>query len=127
MPPVTAAESQAYIRAFRWNEAEYQRLLAGPVMRDLVKRAIRVESAAKVNASQPHRAGPNTGSVPGHGPAVRTGRLRSSITWKPGRDSVSEYVDVGTAVFYGGFVEYGTTRMAARPYLRPALAAARTT
>lgn len=89
-----------------------------PVARDLIRRAIRVETAAKLNASQPPP------SVPGHGPAVRTGRLRGSITWRLGRDLRGLYADIGSAVLYAPFVELGTSRMAARPFLRPALIAA---
>jgi hypothetical protein len=91
---------------------------SSPVARDLVKRAIRVESAAKLNASQPPP------SVPGHGPAVRTGRLRGSITWRLGRDLRGLYADIGSAVLSAPYVELGTSRMEARPFLRPALIAA---
>lgn len=53
---------------------------------------------------------------------VDTGRLRSSIvTSGLQRDGQGAYVEVGTNVFYAGFVEFGTRRMAAQPYLRPAL------
>lgn len=108
------------IEGFRWNSAEYDRLLRIDVVRDLVHRAILVESAAKIGWSAPP-------SQPGSKPAVRTGRLRDSITWRPGVDAASPYVDVGSAVVYAPFVELGTSRMAARPYLRPALEAARAT
>ena len=102
------------IVAFQFNEAEYARLLAGPVMRDLAKRAIRVESSAKRYASGV-----------GGGPNVRTGRLRDSIAWRPGSDH-TPYVDIGSAVEYAPYVELGTSRAHARPFLRPALEAART-
>lgn len=108
-----------YLEAFRFNEAGLRAILNGPVQADLIKRGIRVEAAAKRNASQPPP------SIPGMGPAVRTGRLRGSITWRVGADTTSPYVDVGSAVYYAAFVELGTTRMAARPYLRPALESAR--
>jgi HK97 gp10 family phage protein len=55
---------------------------------------------------------------------VDTGRLRSSIQHTPGRDARGPYVDVGTNVEYATFVEYGTSRMAPQPYMRPALLAA---
>lgn len=87
---------------------------AGPVAKDLLRRAVRVESQAKRNASgRP-------------GPRVRTGRLRASISHRlvaGGRYGI--YAQVGTNVEYGGFVEYGTDRAPAYPYLRPALKAAR--
>lgn len=103
---------------FEWNESNLQGLLTGPhgaVFKDLIKRAIRVESAAKQNATG--RPGPN----------VITGRLRSSITWKADEDSKSPYVDVGSNVEYAPYVELGTSRAPAYPFLRPALEAARTT
>jgi HK97 gp10 family phage protein len=109
------AEVAVAIQAFRFNEATYLEILHGPVARDLVKRGIRVESSAKEHASG--RPGPN----------VRTGRLRDSITWRLGQDEQSVYVDVGSAVLYAPYLEVGTSRMPAYPYLRPALEAARAT
>jgi len=116
-------EVSAAISEFKFHHEVLQQIIAGPVTRDLAKRAIKVESAAKHNASEPPQAGPNSGSKPGRGPAVRTGRLRGSITWTLGHD-ITPYADIGSAVFYAPFVELGTSRMQARPYLRPALAAA---
>lgn len=126
-----------------WNEAELQRLLASPdgdVARDLLRRGRNVESQAKLNAS---------GGPPG--PRVQTGRLRASITSQLEQDDGGLVVRIGSNVEYAGYVEVGTephrivarrkralhwkgaahpvvavnhpgTR--ARPYLRPALAAA---
>ena len=48
---------------------------------------------------------------------VRTGRLRNSITY----DAEESAVIVGTAVEYAKFVEAGTSKMPARPYLRPGI------
>lgn len=123
---VIAGQTSYLVGKFQFNEAAFRHLLEGPVVQDLVRRAIRVEAAAKLNASQPPRFGPNSGSEPGHGPAARTGRLRASIRWHlPGSDDRGMFVDVGSNVVYAPFVEQGTSRMAARPYLRPALEAAR--
>ena len=88
-------------------------------------------------------------SVPGQPPAVDTGRLRASIStnWSnsgeargaiggqavpedgicnPGGDALSSQfgggkfrVVVGTNVEYAPWLEFGTSRMAARPFLRP--------
>lgn len=49
---------------------------------------------------------------------VDTGRLRNSITHEVRMDEKSAYI--GSNVEYAAFVEMGTTRMKARPYLRPA-------
>lgn len=52
---------------------------------------------------------------------VLTGHLEGSmlLTWVPGR----RYVKVGPAAdaYYGEFQEFGTSRHAAQPFLRPAL------
>jgi hypothetical protein len=107
------AEVAGAIADFHWNEGEYKRLLQGPVVQDLVKRAIRVESSAKQHAT--NRPGPR----------VRTGLLRRSITWRLGQDWESPYVDIGTAVVYAPYLEEGTNFMPPYPFLVPALEAAR--
>jgi len=48
---------------------------------------------------------------------VRTGRLRASIHTGKIEDGVYY---VGTNVHYAPYVEFGTRKMAAQPYLRPA-------
>jgi HK97 gp10 family phage protein len=55
---------------------------------------------------------------------VDTGRLRSSITHEVGGDAEGMVARVGTNVEYAKYLEYGTSRMSARPFLRPALQAA---
>jgi phage gpG-like protein len=99
-----------------WDTGALEKLLNGvdgPVAADLLRRAIRVEAAAK-----------NFATGNGGGPKVRTGRLRSSISHVIGKDAAGLYADVGSNVEYAGFVELGTRRMPAYPYLRPALPAA---
>lgn len=48
---------------------------------------------------------------------VDTGNLRNSIT----RETHEDYAIVGTNVEYGPFQEFGTSKMAAQPFLTPAL------
>lgn len=55
---------------------------------------------------------------------VDTGRLRSSIVMRKGRDGMGFYVEVGTSVSYAAFVEFGTSRQPAKPFLTPAIAQA---
>lgn len=111
---------------FEWNSAAFTELLNGPVMQDLTMRAIRVEAAAKQNATERP------------GPRVRTGRLRGSITWHQNPASAGQMpsVDIGTAVVYAPFVELGHNVVRGgrvvgyappRPFLRPSLESARTT
>mgnify|MGYP002517240862 FL=1 len=51
---------------------------------------------------------------------IRTGRLRNSLTHSVEMNEKAVYI--GSAVEYAAYVELGTTRMRARPYLRPAVA-----
>lgn len=54
---------------------------------------------------------------PEHG-YKRTGRLRNSITHRViGKNAVA----IGTNVEYGKYIEKGTSKMTARPYLEPAI------
>lgn len=48
---------------------------------------------------------------------VDTGRLRNSITG----ESDEKTAQVGTNVEYGPYVELGTSRMAERPFIKPAI------
>lgn len=121
MLPEIKLEVDLLVQQFGVSEIELRNFLKDKVMADLVGRAIRVEGAAKRIASN------TSPSAPGEGPGVVTGRLRGSIYYRPGYDAISPYVDIGTAVFYAPFLELGTSKMAARPFLRPALQAARTT
>lgn len=140
MTPEIRLEVETLVRDFKVSEADLRALVRGPVSADLYRRGLRVQNTARRYA---------TGRP---GPRVVTGRLRNSIAIRVGGDAVSPFVDVGTAVHYAPFVEFGhgntphvypiTTaggkftgkfgyvgRRPTRPYpfLRPALLAARTT
>ena len=65
-----------------------------------------------------HRA-----SAPGQPPAVDTGRLRASITHEMQTEGQRVTARVGTNVEYAKELEFGTRRIAARPFLRPILTA----
>lgn len=71
----------------------------------------------KTNPNRTH-----TASAPGQYPATDTGRLVSSVKAVP--DGPMSYV-VGTNVEYGPMLEFGTARMAARPWLLPSFERAR--
>lgn len=49
---------------------------------------------------------------------VRTGRLRNSIRYR-----IAGFMSwiIEASVYYAGFVEFGTSKMAARPFMRPAI------
>src|SRR5205809_368779 len=52
---------------------------------------------------------------------VDTGRLRASITEELSRDERGLVERIGTDVEYAPYQEFGTSKMAAHPFLRPAL------
>jgi Bacteriophage HK97-gp10, putative tail-component len=96
----------------------------GMVARDLQRRALNVESQAKLNASGIPVEGAN--NPEGRGPNVDTGRLRSSITHELAqREDGTLVARIGTNVEYGLHLETGLRNGATYPFLRPALVAAR--
>lgn len=60
-------------------------------------------------------------SLPGNAPAPDTGNLRASIHYTIEGKSEKTIGRVGTDVEYGKYLEFGTSRMAPRPWLKPAL------
>lgn len=55
----------------------------------------------------------------------RTGLLARSLQWQSRPRSVSAVVGTLAEAFYWKFVEYGTVKMLARPFMRPAAEAQR--
>jgi hypothetical protein len=66
----------------------------GPVGRYMGRVGARAESIGKVIATQEK--------------LVRNGRYRASIAWRPGKDGRGIFVQVGAAVPYARYLEYGT-------------------
>ena len=71
----------------------------------------------KRGKSRTHQA-----SAPGEAPASDTGALANSIETRISKSS-PDYAEseTGPTVEYGGMLEYGTSRVKARPYARPTL------
>ena len=94
----------------RINEQRYRYVFgspAGPVGRHLGRVGARAESLAKVIATQEK--------------LVRTGRFRSSLSWRLGRDGEGAFVEVGSAVPYAQLLERGTVAHQIRPRTKKAL------
>ena len=96
--PATAAKIRASLRS--------------PLAREMLRRGVRVESAAKKRISHSPRR-------------VDTGRLRASITTEQFIRGNYPGVRVGSNVEYALYVHNGTRHMEPNPYLRDALPAAR--
>lgn len=92
-----------------FNQREMDRLFrsqSGPVGQDLARRARRVELAAKALAP------------------VLTGTLVRSISSRHSGAGARQKITISASAPHAPYVEFGTARMRARPFLRPALAAA---
>jgi len=97
------------------NTAELNRYLSGrngAVWADIRNRGVAVKNRADLNISG------------GAMKAVRTGRLKGSITMAMALEDGAPTAFVGTNVEYAGYVHNGTRRMRKRPFLLAALPAA---
>jgi hypothetical protein len=87
----------------------------------MVAACIAVEGAAKRNVGGPGGGrlyGSHRASVPGAFPAKYTGLLQSSIRWVVAGLGKTLHGMVGSRAKHAPWLEYGTARMAPRPWLR---------
>jgi HK97 gp10 family phage protein len=110
----------AAIRAEVMAEAAKRLEAAAIDVQNHAKRLLSTSGTARVRGAGGRfgrRYGANP-SAPGQPPHKQTGRLRMSVT----REMVGQTVArVGTNLKYGLYLEMGTRKMAARPWLRRAL------
>jgi len=97
----------------------------GTLARAVMAGAFVLETAVKVSMAAASHSGRMYGkhqaSKPGETPAVDTGVYINSInTQLVSSSDASAYADVGTGDERGEWLEFGTSRMAARPHFRPA-------
>ena len=97
------ATSSVTIKSYR---KEREKEILDSLQKGLEKAGLIVERQAKINVSQ----------STGH-PKVQTGRLRSSITHETDNDSVT----IGTNVYYGKILEFGSVKMPPYAWLYPAV------
>ena len=114
--PVRVVENPAGMRALLTGQD-------GGIRRDLLRRGIRVQNAAKLNATG--RSVTGARNPEGRGPRVRSNRLRSSIGVEIREEADGFAVRVGTNVEYALPLETGLRNGATYPFLGPALAFAR--
>ena len=106
----------------KWNGPGFMRKMRAANKKALTKASLIVVRSIKANfpdsgiASATKSERRANRSAPGEIPHVQTGHLRRSIAYEL---VGSEDSKVGTNVEYGRYLELGTSKMAARPYLRP--------
>lgn len=66
---------------------------------------------------------PHHASAPGSPPAVDTGRLRASYGHSVNHSTLFDELSIGTGDEKAPWLEFGTSKMAPRPHLRPVMAA----
>lgn len=114
---------------FKWNGGRaVQRIKAGAregashaadIYIDTVKKLIRDTS----KSGEVYRG--IQASAPGEPPAVRTGRLLNGFKAQINNTTSGLSVRITNSAPYAAMLEYGTKKMAPRPFMRPALEKAR--
>jgi len=106
--------------AQRLAQASHEALAA--IQHVIAEAALKIDREAKLLIARGPKTGRRYGkhqaSAPGEAPATNTGRLIQSILWQLGYQGLS--AEVGSPLDYASYLETGTKRMAARPWLRPA-------
>lgn len=77
----------------------------------------KIQGGARSGRSYKRRSVTHQASAPGEFPKSDTGQLVSSLFFKVAADGLSAIF--GTKLNYGTYLELGTSRMRARPWLRP--------
>ena len=86
-------------------------LIRGEAIRSIQSGAKSGKTYKRYNPTRTHKA-----SAPGEAPASDTGFLVSNIRVKDQKD----FVEVRSEASYSKFLEYGTSKMLARPFMFPA-------
>ena len=112
-----------------WNGDEFLASATTEVERVIARSVVKMQDHARQIVSRtsgPTATNPGASpSRPGEPPHIRTGTLRASIDQETFRRAGEFVGRMGTNLDYGRFLETGTRKMAARPYLRPTLDAHR--
>lgn len=109
--------------AVRFNQAQIEARAAGITLKGLQKAGNAVRDTAIYLIENSPRSGRSYGGVrtsaPGEAPASQTGRLVRSFRVEVHRENYT--VSIRNNAPYAHMLEFGTIKMAPRPYLRPAL------
>ena len=100
-----------------WRGKDLEALAKLTMAKRLEAAAILLQNEIKQDISEPSNKGA-TPSAPGEPPHKDTGRLRASISREINAEEL--IARVGSNLAYAKFLELGTVKMAARPFLRKA-------
>lgn len=105
-----------------WNRSyqQFRRDLDRKEGIDKTVKAIADRGVEIVNASWSGHYPP--ASSPGEPPAIRTGILKASVHSEKEKPGTWLIVAGGDDAYYAVFLEYGTTKMIERPFMRPMVA-----
>jgi HK97 gp10 family phage protein len=111
-----------------WNDARIMAQIRAATMQGVVKGTELIRNEALRLIMQTSKTGRfyrtrgvvHQASAPGEAPASDTGRLVQSITTAYDNKKLAGTVSANTA--YAEYLEFGTAKMAERPFMRPALA-----
>ena len=100
----------------RWFDTGFLRAIDSETDRNLKRAGLFLVKEIKKSINSPGRSGAKR-SRPGNPPLRQSGSLYKSIT----RQRKNNEERVGTNLDHGLYLEFGTRKMAARPFLRPAI------
>jgi len=122
---------KAQIAAMQKKFAEKAKGVHGELYKAVTKACLIVEAEAKREMTETEIDGSKTygkrqhhPSAEGSAPAVDRGTMRQSVTHNVEQDGARVVGRVGSTIVnppIGAFLEYGTSKMAARPWLQPAI------
>ena len=103
------------------NQSKADKLSGDAIERGIRRATIAAENAVFDDLSQPGRGNPrrdgSRASAPGDPPATDTGRLRGSLASEVSRRGGETIGTVSANTEYAAHLEFGTERMAARPFM----------
>jgi HK97 gp10 family phage protein len=102
---------------FVWRGDQFQKIVKAGSAQRLEAAAILLQNELKTVLVAKDNIDGTKPSEPGEAPAKETGRLSSSISREVDKEAMT--ARVGSNVVYSKFLEIGTDKLAARPWLRP--------
>jgi HK97 gp10 family phage protein len=115
MPSQSSSFHKAQVLYALHKKAEAVVDLAAVELQRLMKLQLSHAGAGRQHAGLRYKS-----SAPGDSPAVQTGHLRRSVQIDR-KDVAMLRARVGTDLMYGLYLEVGTRKMQARPWVRPAI------